>query len=106
MLFVDLGVSNIYFILAPCYNLTIPPNRNRCFIFCFSSFGTISITYTFLVTFMIKQIINCYKYSQNKTLFPDSEKDVSLVKYDIKWFSIICILDFACRFSNTAEEYP
>ena len=46
----------------------------HCFIFCFSSFSTISIVYTFLVTFTIKQMIHCHKYNQNKTFVPKNPK--------------------------------
>ena len=55
-------------------SFTITPKRDRCFIFCFSSFSTISILNTFLVTFTIEQIIHCYKYDQNKTFVPTIPK--------------------------------
>ena len=40
---------------------------------------------------------------KTKRSIHDSKKDVSLVKYGVKWFSIV---DLACRFSNTMKEYP
>ena len=60
-------------------SFTIPPKRDRCFIFCFSQYHQ-HYVHLFCHIYTIEQIINYYKYNKKRRFI--------LVKYDVKWFSM------------------